>query len=142
MALPMSRSRAGDADPMVDMNTTPLIDVMLVLLIMFIITIPLQSHAVKIALPQTAHLPDVDPTRNRVTLLEGGGVRWNDAAVTDRELVALLAQARSLPAEPETQFAPAEGARYARVDELLALMSGTGITRLGFVGNERYAAAF
>ena len=128
--------------PMVEMNTTPLIDVLLVLLIMFVITIPLQSHAVKIELPQATGLPDIDRTKNRVAVDQAGTVTWNGSSVTDAELGALLVASRALPSEPETQFAPTHDARYERVDQLLALMSRTGITRLGFVGNERYAASF
>ena len=70
--------------PMVDMNTTPLIDVMLVLLIMFIITIPLQSHAVKVDLPGDAPTLSINDTKNRVTLSPDGIAAWNGQAVSDR----------------------------------------------------------
>lgn len=138
----MSITTRADA-PMMDMNTTPLIDVMLVLLIMFIITIPLQSHAVKLDLPGGPP-PDAQvlELKNEVHLAADGRVAWNGTTVSDRELQALIASALELPAEPETHFVPDSEARYERVDQLLALMRQGGVTRLGFVGNERHAAAF
>lgn len=135
--------RFDQVDPMVEMNTTPLIDVMLVLLIMFIITIPMQSHAVKIDLPGGPP-PEIEilEIKNRVSLGADGAAAWNGHQVSDDDLQALLAAALKLPAEPETHFVPDSEARYERVDQLLAMMRGVGVTKLGFVGNEGYAAAF
>ena len=133
----------NDEAPMVEMNTTPLIDVMLVLLIMFVITIPLQSHAVKFDLPGGPP-PNIEirELKNRVSIGAEGVAAWNGTQVTDGELQALIAAALDLPAEPETHFVPDAEARYERVDQLLALMRSSGVTRLGFVGNERHATAF
>lgn len=132
---------SATAQPMGEMNTTPLIDVMLVLLIMFIITIPIQTHAVGIDLPQgpaTRTETPVNPTKNRLTIDPDGAIRWNGAAVDMLTLRQYLAQSMALPVEPELQFQPAAEARYLTVDEVLATIRRSGVTRLGFVGNERY----
>ncbi|OAN51885.1 ExbD/TolR family protein [Sphingobium sp. TCM1] len=144
-ARPQSRAGSGssmDALPMSEMNTTPLIDVMLVLLIMFIITIPIQTHSIGIDLPQApieTNLPRPDPVKNKVTIDAGGVVRWNGAAVDRLMLRQYLAASLRLPVEPELQFQPDAAARYVTVDEVLADIKRSGVTRLGFVGNERYA---
>jgi biopolymer transport protein ExbD len=148
MALNISSSApAGRGDlseqPMMEMNTTPLIDVMLVLLIMFIITIPIQTHAVRIDLPRKMEVAtvDIDPVKNRLTVDAQGVVRWNDAAMDRLTLRQTLARSvTTRPSEPKLQFEPTADARYVMVDELLADIRRAGVTRLGFVGNERYAA--
>jgi biopolymer transport protein ExbD len=137
----MAATPAGDAGPMAEMNTTPLIDVMLVLLIMFIITIPIQTHAVRIDLPQT---PDrvikdpVDRIKNRLTIDTDGTTRWNGAAIDRLTLRGYLTRSLALPTPPELQFQPAADARYVIVDEVLADIRRAGVTNMGFVGNERY----
>ncbi len=132
--------KSDDSQPMMEMNTTPLIDVMLVLLIMFIITIPIQSHAIRIDLPQTpvGPAPEMNPTKNKVTIDAGSVIRWNGTAVDQLTLRRYLAQSLALPAEPELQFQPAADARYLMVDEVLATIKRAGVTKLGFVGNEQY----
>ena len=134
-------SDTSDA-PMAEMNTTPLIDVMLVLLIMFIITIPIQSHAVRIDLPGKAERSfDINPVKNRLSVDAQGVVRWNGAAMDRLTLRQTLARSvATRPSEPELQFEPTADARYVMVDELLADIRRAGVTRMGFVGNERYAA--
>lgn len=142
MAISLSRSDT-DGQPMGDMNTTPLIDVMLVLLIMFIITIPLQTHSVGIDLPgKVAHPnePMPDPVRNRLTVDGAGQIRWNGAAIDRMMLRQYLARSLALSSEPELQFEPSADARYVMVDEILADIRRAGVTKMGFVGNERYAA--
>jgi biopolymer transport protein ExbD len=144
MALSFARPRGAEGDtPMSEMNTTPLIDVMLVLLIMFIITIPIQTHSVAIDLPQAQPdrtLPKPDPIKNRVTIDATGVIRWNGAAVDRLTLRRYLAASLRLPVEPELQFQPDAAARYVIVDEVLADIRRSGVENLGFVGNERYAA--
>jgi biopolymer transport protein ExbD len=132
--------KSDDGQPMMEMNTTPLIDVMLVLLIIFIITIPIQSHAVRIDLPQTpvGPVPEMNPTKNKVTIDADSVIRWNGTAVDQLTLRRYLAQSLALPAEPELQFQPAADARYLMVDEVLATIKRAGVTKLGFVGNEQY----
>ena len=131
---------SDDGEPMMEMNTTPLIDVMLVLLIMFIITIPIQTHAVKIDLPQNAPPTDsvVDPIKNKVTIDAGGVIAWNGAPIDLLTLRQYLQQSLRLPVEPELQFQPNAQTRYVVVDEVLAEVKRAGVTKLGFVGNEQY----
>jgi biopolymer transport protein ExbD len=127
-------------DPMMDINMTPLIDVMLVLLIMFIITIPIQTHAVKIDLPQNAPPTDsvIDPVKNKVAIDAGGIITWNGSAIDLLTLRQYLQQSLRLPVEPELQFQPNAATRYVTVDEVLAEIKRAGVTKLGFVGNEQY----
>lgn len=129
-----------DGEPMVEMNTTPLIDVMLVLLIMFIITIPIQTHAVKIDLPQNAPPTDsvVDPVKNKVTIDPAGVIAWNGSPIDLLTLRQYLEQSVKMPVEPELQFQPAPQTRYVVVDQALAEIKRAGVTKLGFVGNEQY----
>jgi biopolymer transport protein ExbD len=131
-----------DGSPMMEMNTTPLIDVMLVLLIMFIITIPIQTHAVKIDLPQSAPPSDnvVDPVKNKVAIDAGGVISWNGAPIDLLTLRQYLQQSLRLPVEPELQFQPNAQTRYVVVDEVLAEIKRAGVTKLGFVGNEQYSS--
>ncbi|MBB4147752.1 biopolymer transport protein ExbD [Sphingobium scionense] len=133
---------SDDGEPMMEMNTTPLIDVMLVLLIMFIITIPIQTHAVKIDLPQSAPPSDnvVDPVKNKVAIDAGGVISWNGAPIDLLTLRQYLQQSLRLPVEPELQFQPNAQTRYVVVDEVLAEIKRAGVTKLGFVGNEQYSA--
>ena len=140
MALHLARPDVADA-PMGEMNTTPLIDVMLVLLIMFIITIPMQTHSVGIDLPQARVQPSQpmpDPVKNKVTIDPAGMIRWNGATIDRLTLRGYLARSLALPVEPELQFQPDAAARYVVVDEVLADIRRSGVTKLGFVGNERY----
>lgn len=129
-----------DGEPMVEMNTTPLIDVMLVLLIMFIITIPIQPHAVKIDLPQNAPPSDsvIDPVKNKVAIDAGGVITWNGSPIDLLTLRQYLQQSLRLPVEPELQFQPDAQTRYVVVDSVLAEIKRAGVTKLGFVGNEQY----
>ena len=133
-----------DGEPMMEMNTTPLIDVMLVLLIMFIITIPIQTHAVKIDLPQNADSPQnaVDPVKNRLTIDPAGTIYWNGSPVDRVTLRQYLEQTMTMQPEPELQFEPDQAARYVVVDDVLAIIKRSKVTKLGFVGNERYGGVF
>ncbi|BAK66121.1 MULTISPECIES: ExbD/TolR family protein [Sphingobium] len=133
-----------DGEPMMEMNTTPLIDVMLVLLIMFIITIPIQTHAVKIDLPQNADAPQnaIDPVKNRLTIDPAGVIYWNGSPIDRVLLRQYLEQTAAMAPEPELQFEPDQSARYVVVDEVLAAIKRAKVTKLGFVGNERYGGVF
>ncbi len=134
-----SWSQVSDPSPMVEMNTTPLIDVMLVLLIMFIITIPLQSHAVKIDLPQGVHVyPRPDPVKNRVTVTGDGAILWNGAPISRDGLRANLHATQRMRPIPELHLQPEPTARYGLVDEVLAIGKRAGVANMGFVGNEEY----
>ena len=133
---------AAEPAPMMEMNTTPLIDVMLVLLVMMIITIPPQSHAVKLDLPSDRVAFQPDPVKNLLVVTVAGETMWNGANVATPQLRALLAATAAMDPAPELHFQPEAGARYARVDEVLAMSKQAGVTRMGFVGNEAYAKAF
>jgi biopolymer transport protein ExbD len=122
-----------------DLNTTPLIDVLLVLLVMFIITIPIQTHSVKLDLPGGPPPVAVNLDRNRVVLTERGQTLWNGTPVTLPQLGRQLAAVAAMPDQPEVQLQPESGTRYALVDEVLAMTKRAKIERLGFIGNERYA---
>jgi biopolymer transport protein ExbD len=140
----MSAGR-DDGEPMMEMNTTPLIDVMLVLLIMIIITIPIQTHAVKVDLPvndPNAVAPPIDPIKNKITIDAQGVVMWNGAPIDDVTLAQYLEQTLQLNPEPELHFQPDANARYDVVDKTLAIVKRSAITKLGFIGNEQYRNEF
>ncbi len=130
------------SQPIHDLNTTPLIDVMLVLLVMFIITIPMQTHKVGLDLPTTPPLVTVqpDPVRNRITIDANDVIRWNGAAVSPASLRALLRQSMALPVEPALDLMPASSARFVLVDSVLAEIKRAGVSKLGLPGNEAYRA--
>lgn len=131
-----------DGQPMMEMNTTPLIDVMLVLLIMLMITIPPVSHAVNIDLPvqddTIVDPPKVDPEINKIIILPDSTIQWNGTPVTLQQMEQYLVQTRSKTPEPELQFQPAATAPYDTVDKVLVSVKRSGITKFGFVGNEQY----
>ena len=132
-----------DNEPMMEMNTTPLIDVMLVLLIMFIITLPVQTHAVKIDLPiPTDAKNNVDPEKNKVMIDPRGVITWNGTPIDLAQLSQYLEQTKALPVEPELQVQPDPYARYIVVDRVRAAVKRSGVGKLGFVGNEQYARVF
>jgi biopolymer transport protein ExbD len=122
----MSMQTTGDnasGEPMIDMNVTPLIDVMLVLLIMFIITIPIQTHAVKLDLPvnqpnQTP--PPIDPVKNTVVVSAQGQILWNGTQVSQQQQRQYLDVTQQMNPVPELHLQPEATARYELVDQLLA----------------------
>jgi biopolymer transport protein ExbD len=133
-----------DGQPMMELNTTPLIDVMLVLLIMFIITIPIQTHAVKVDLPQNSGTPPpaVEPQKNKLYIDADGGVFWNSVPVDDLRLRQYLDASLQQDPEPELHFQPDPNARYDVVDRVLAIVKRANVSKLGFVGNEQYRNDF
>lgn len=138
----MAMSSGGaEGEPMMDINTTPLIDVMLVLLIMFIITIPVATHAVKLDLPQnnTNKPPPIDPVKNEVFVTNTGQILWNGSPVDLVVLRQYLDQSQTINPIPELHVRPAPDARYETVDEVLAVTKRAHVTKMGFVGNEAYA---
>jgi biopolymer transport protein ExbD len=128
-------------EPMMDINTTPLIDVMLVLLIMFIITIPIQTHAVKLDLPQNSNSPPppVEPVKNKVVITGAGAVLWNGTPVTMTQLRQYLDVSQQMNPVPELHLQPEPNARYETVDQVLAVTKQAHVEKMGFVGNEQYA---
>lgn len=132
------------ADPMMDINTTPLIDVMLVLLIMFIITIPVQTHAVKLDLPQNtpSNPPPIEPVRNKIVIMPNDAVLWNGNPVNLVQLRQYLDITTTMTPVPELHLQPDPQARYETVDEVLAVAKRANVTAMGFVGNEAYGREF
>ena len=133
----------GEDKPMGDMNTTPLIDVMLVLLIMFIITIPIQTHSTKLDLPPpNPNTPqDIKPDFNQINIDFLNTIYWNDQEVTLDQLSVYLKQIGQLPKEqqPELRLKPDQLARYEVVNKVMAAAQQAGVSKMGFVGNEAYA---
>lgn len=128
---------APDPRPFSQMNTTPLIDVLLVLLIMFILTIPAQTHKVAIDLPSAGPGSGARPESHRLAIAADGTLSWDGAPIAG---TALRARLDTLAANPEgvLQLESAADARYDRFDAVLVDVKRAGIARLGFVGNERY----
>ena len=155
--------RTGDPQPMVEMNTTPLIDVMLVLLIMLIITIPIQTQAVKLDLPTCANCPAPKAISNEIAITRSGAILWNGVAMPESSIryeLAATQRMRPLPElhlrpeaearyelaatqrmhpQPELHLRPEAEARYDDVDRVLALIKREKVQKVGFVGNEAYA---
>ena len=131
-----------DGSPMMEMNTTPLIDVMLVLLIMFIITIPVATHSVDIDLPVASppnNIKPPDTVKNKVVLTRDNKILWNAQEVTDGQLLSLLKQTLTFPVEPELQFQPEPEAAYDLTAKVMNVIKGSQVTKFGFVGNEQYS---
>ena len=136
---------SAEGEPMMDINTTPLIDVMLVLLIMFIITIPIQTHAVKLDLPvdqPNAEPPPIDPVKNKIVITPQGQVLWNGEAINLVRLRQYLDLTQQMNPIPELHLQPDPNARYELVDEVLAVTKHARVEKMGFVGNEAYMTVF
>jgi biopolymer transport protein ExbD len=131
----------SDDEPMMDINTTPLIDVMLVLLIMFIITIPIQTHAVKLDLPQdqpNQQPPPIDPVKNKIVITPQNLILWNGSPINQDTLRQYLDVTQTMNPVPELHLQPEPNARYELVDQVLAVTKRARVEKMGFVGNEAY----
>jgi len=130
-----------EPEVMIDINTTPLIDVMLVLLIMLIITIPMQLHSINLDMPTGTPPPAIKkPTIVRIEIDARNVVRWNDKTLADRaELDALLQQASQQQPQPEVHIKPQGKAKYEAVAGVLASAQRNGLTKLGIVGSGQFA---
>src|SRR4051812_49358756 len=128
-----------DAAPIADVNTTPLIDVMLVLLIIFIISIPVMDHKVPIRLPPPYSESTDQPLAFRLSLDSAGRVYWNGEPVAESALPARLAAVQADP-RAELLISADANTRYEAYDRVLAVVKRSGIERVGFVGNEGFAA--
>src|SRR5262245_37542682 len=138
MSMNVGNEGASD-DVMCDMNTTPLIDVMLVLLVMLIVTVPIQTHAVKIDLPSGVP-PSLPAPAIDLEIDFDGTPIWNGTPVPSRAQLAnyFIATAMQVP-QPELHVRPSRLANYDVVARTLADAQRLGVTRIGFVGNEQYA---
>ena len=140
MKLKMAPAAADPFEPKAEINTTPLIDVMLVLLIMFIITVPQATHKVPVNLPVPGAAQEEAPP-HRLDLDAAGRTYWDGEPIGRAALRSRLASAAVDPGRPAVHINSHAETRYERFDETLADVSQAGITRLGFVGTERFAAA-
>jgi len=133
-------SGSDDDAPLTEMNMTPLIDVMLVLLIMFIITIPIQTHAVKMNMPVgPSAQPPKPPEIVRIDVDFDGTIGWNGQIVADRgELEAKLATVAAMADQPEVHLRPNKLVTYKVVAMILASAQRLGVTKIGIVGNEQF----
>jgi biopolymer transport protein ExbD len=136
----MAMSVGASSDVMVEMNTTPLIDVMLVLLIMLIITIPVQSHAVKLDMPQNTNAPPpaVPPEVIVIEVDFDGTYLWNGNVISLQQLRYDLQQEAKKDPQPEVHINPNKLAKYDWVATVLASAQRLGIMKIGLVGNEQF----
>jgi biopolymer transport protein ExbD len=136
----MSVGGGGEDEPMMEINTTPLIDVMLVLLIMFIITLPVMTHAVKLDMPQSKNAPPppvvVEPIQLEIDW--DGTVIWNGTPVQLAALEGYFRVEAAKNPQPEVHVRPNRRANYDTVAKVLALAQRSGMQRIGFVGNEQF----
>ena len=141
MAMNVATS-AGSKDPevMIDINTTPLIDVMLVLLVMLIITLPIQLHSVNLNMPTGNPPPPlIKPEVVKLDIDASSVVYWNGEAMPDRAtLEARIQEAASKAVQPEVHLRPDKGAKYAIVAGVMASAQRLGLTKIGIVGSEQF----
>ncbi len=128
----------NDGEVMNEINMTPLVDVMLVLLIIFIITVPVMQHSVNVDLPRATNQPqDVKPQTILFAIAANGDYFWNDAPVADDQLVARFAEAAKLEPQPELHIRGDREVRYERVAQAMAAAQKAGLKKIGFVTNPR-----
>lgn len=126
--------RAGDSAPMAEINMIPLIDVMLVLLVIFIITAPLLTHAVKIELPKASSRPNITRPQNiQLGIKAGGDVYWNGEAVDRAMLAARMVAAAKLDPQPEIHLRADRSTQYQKVAEVMSAAARAGLVKIGFV---------
>ena len=135
-----SGSASADPETLVDINTTPLIDVMLVLLIMLIITIPIQLHSVDLNMPAGAKAPQSEPPPVvRIDVDFDGVMLWNGTPVPDRAtLEARMREVAAQPTQPEVHLRPDKLAPYRNVATVLASAQRLGVTKIGLIGSEQF----
>jgi biopolymer transport protein ExbD len=138
MAMQVGAS-GGEGEPMIEMNMTPLIDVMLVLLIMFIITIPVQTHAVKMNMPIPSNAQPKEPRPPvRIDVDFDGTIGWNGVAVTREELQAKLSAVAAEADQQEVHLRPNKLVTYKNVAFVMASAQRLGVVKIGLVGNEQF----
>ncbi len=135
-----SPSRGSDMDVMIDINTTPLIDVMLVLLVMLIITIPIQLHSVNLNMPTGNPPPPlVLPEVVKLDIDDQSRVYWNGEVVDDRSTLEFkMSESAQQQLQPEVHLRPDKDAKYAVVAGVMASAQRLGLTKIGIVGSEQF----
>lgn len=136
----MAQAKADEFLPIAEINTTPLIDLMLVLLVMFIIIVPQRTEKVPVDLPIGVPA-GAEPLVHRLDLDAAGRTYWNGGPVGAEALRTRLTAMAADPARPSLHINSHPETRYERFGQVLADVRGAGITRLGFVDNARFAAA-
>jgi biopolymer transport protein ExbD len=140
-ALARFRAAPADTSPIATINTTPMIDMMLVLLILFIVAIPVRTHRLPLDLPQPGPgRPDLRPV-HRLDLDAAGGARWDGVAVDEIALRRALVAHAPDPARPDLHLTADGETRYERVDQVLAAIRNAGVNRLGLVDNRLFSRA-
>jgi biopolymer transport protein ExbD len=135
----MSIGGGGEDEPMMEMNMTPLIDVLLVLLVMFIITIPVMTHAVKLDMPRpNQNAQQSDPVVINLEIDFDGTVLWNGSPVTVDSLDGYFRREAAIDPQPELHIRPNKRASYDVVARVLAAAQRNGLLKIGFVGNEQF----
>ena len=140
MAMNLGSGNSDEHEVMMDINTTPLIDVMLVLIIMLIITIPAQLHSVNLDMPVVSSTPPkTDPVVVKIDIEADATLRWNGQILADRQaLEAKLAEAAALQPQPELHIRSHAKAKYETTAAVLAGAQRAGLSKLGIVGTERF----
>lgn len=135
----MSVGSGGDGAPMMEMNTTPLIDVMLVLIIMLIVTLPVMTHAVKLDMPQNQPPPDTPPELITIIIDYDGTILWNGVAVPNLTTLEryFKVEAEKVP-QPQVAIRPDSRVKYDFVDQVLASAQRNRIEKMGLIGNEQF----
>jgi biopolymer transport protein ExbD len=141
MAMHLNTGSSDEPEVMMDINTTPLIDVMLVLIIMLIITIPAQLHSVNLDMPvATNAAKNIEPMVVKIDIEADARVLWNGQALANRQaLDAKLAEAAAFQPQPELHIRSHAKAKYEAAAAVLAGAQRAGLTKLGIVGSERFA---
>jgi biopolymer transport protein ExbD len=127
-------NKAGESAPMAEINMIPLIDVMLVLLVIFIITAPLLTHAVKIDLPKASSRPNITQPENiQLAIKSSGEVYWNGVAIDKASLPVRMATAARLDPQPEVQLRADRTTEYQNVADVISAAAKVGLVKIGFV---------
>jgi biopolymer transport protein ExbD len=136
----MSVGTGGENDPMIEMNTTPLIDVMLVLLIMIIVTLPIMTHAVKLDMPRPDNtVPDVQPELIEIVIDYDGTILWNGTPVPNLDTLERYFKSESAKVpQPQVAIRPDARAKYDYVVQVLASAQRNSIEKMGLIGNEQF----
>jgi biopolymer transport protein ExbD len=128
----------GETAPMAEINMIPLIDVMLVLLVIFMVTAPLLTHAVKIDLPKAASHPNLTrPDHVSLSIDAHGAIRWNGVALDKSELAARTSAAAAQRPQPELHLRADRTTQYQMIAEIMAVVARAGLTRIGFVSDPK-----
>lgn len=141
MGMNLSSGSSSEPEAMMEMNMTPLIDVMLVLIIMFIITLPIANHSVNLNMPNNQSQPTEPPEPPVVVTIDvdfDGTLSWDGMVVTRSQLDGKLAAAATTTPQPEIHLRPNKLVPYKSVASVMASAQKLGVTKLGMIGNEQF----